>query len=585
MPGTEVTPGREPVQFVEIRQPLCSRTFGVAPCMATGTADQKCYNTRKSCRDPANFALGTPMALVFSRGGVAEQGVTGASYVFPALLSVTTAPTRINLAGSNPDAKGIGNRAVCTVTLADFQHTDRLVDPYVAGRSWNPLAADRGTFWTRWLARNPYRQNIEMVVYDGYAGQALSAMVKRTYFLQDANLSGDKMTITGKDVLARVEDRKAQAPLASPGVLQTDIGFAATSFEATNAVLADYPATGTLRIGNECMTYTGRATTANGVTFTGVSRGTDNTTAEDHSAEDGIQLCLRWHRTPLVDVYEELLSDFSGVATAWLDLAGWHVEADSYLSFYDLTGLVTEPTAVVDLLSEIQIQTVSYLWWDERVALVKLKAVRGIEELPPLLTDAAHIIEDAFSISEKPRERASQVWVSWGQVDPTKGVEDIGNYTATSVFADIGSEADIKYGEPSIRKVFARFLPSGAQADTTASKIITRYVETPSEVQFAMDAKDRAYWVGDTVQISHWRDVDVFGARRIRTWTIVSAEETLPGEVVQYGAEDTTLSGRIAFVMAAGAAGYPGSSAPFKNAYIGDAAGLLSDGTNCARIN
>ena len=76
MPGTEVTPGREPVQFVEIRQPRCSRTFGVAPCMATGTADQKCYNTRKSCRDPANFALGSPLALVFSRGGVAEQGVT-----------------------------------------------------------------------------------------------------------------------------------------------------------------------------------------------------------------------------------------------------------------------------------------------------------------------------------------------------------------------------------------------------------------------------------------------------------------------------------------------------------------------------
>lgn len=585
MPGTEVAPGREPVQFVEIRQPRCSRTFGVAPCMATGTADQKCYNTRKSCRDPANFALGSPLALVFSRGGVAEQGVTGASYVFPTLLSVTTAPTRINLAGSNPDAKGIGNRAVCTVILADSQHTDRLVDPYVAGRSWNPLAADRGTFWTRWLARNPYRQNIEMIVYDGYAGQALSAMVKRTYFLQDANLSGDKMTITGKDVLARVEDRKAQAPLASPGVLQTDIGFAATSFEATNAVLADYPATGTLRIGNECMTYTGRSATANGVTFTGVVRGTDNTTAEDHSAEDGVQLCLRWDRTPLVDVYQELLSDFSGVATAWLDLTGWNAEADSYLSFYDLTGLVTEPTAVVDLLSEIQIQTVSYLWWDERVALVKLKAVRGIEELPPLLTDATHIIEDAFAISEKPRERASQVWVSWGQVDPTKGIEDIGNYTATSVFADIESETDAKYGEPSIRKVFARFLPSGAQADTTASKIITRYVETPSEVQFAMDAKDRAYWVGDTVRISHWRDVDVYGARRVRTWTIVSAEETVPGEVVQYGAEDTTLSGRIAFVMAAGAAGYPGSSAPFKNAYIGDAAGLLSDGTNCARIN
>jgi hypothetical protein len=100
-----------------------------------------------------------------------------------------------------------------------------------------------------------------------------------------------------------------------------------------------------------------------------------------------------------------------------------------------------------------------------------------------------------------------------------------------------------------------------------------------------MDAKDRGYWVGDSVYISHHLDVDEFGDRRVRQWTITSAEEKVPGEVVEYVAEDTTLYGKIHYIMANGTADYPGAaSAPFKNLYIGDADGLLSDGTACGRI-
>ena len=59
--------GREPIQIVEILQPLCTNEFGVAPCTATGTADTKCYNTRATCQDTANFALGTPLSLFFTK--------------------------------------------------------------------------------------------------------------------------------------------------------------------------------------------------------------------------------------------------------------------------------------------------------------------------------------------------------------------------------------------------------------------------------------------------------------------------------------------------------------------------------------
>ena len=585
---TETTPGREPIQIVEILQPLCSRTYGVAPCTASGGAEAKCYNTRATCQDPPNYALGTPLSLFFASGKVAEARVSGANYIIPSLVSVSTSPTRINLAGANPDAQGLGNRALCTITFQDHPHTDRLVDPYLSGRSWNPLDPSRGSFWTRWLVRNKYRQNILIRVYEGYAGQALSGMVKRTYFLQSVDGPDDsgRVTMQGKDVLARLEERKSQAPIASPGVLYIGINNSVTSFEVANAIEADYPATGTIRIGDELMTYTSRATSANGITFSGVTRGTDGTIAASHSVNDTVQECLRYTAARPDTVLVDLLQNFGGIDASYLDTVNWATEIDDYLSLYTLTTIITEPTSVFELVSEVQVQAMVYVWWDERDALVKLKAIRGIDTPPDVITGEGNILAGSWRLVEKPRERASQAWVYFNRRDYIKAVNDPKAYSSLAIVANLESETSALYGEPSIRKVFGRWLVSDALAQNTASKIVTRYVDVPSEVSFQMDAKDRSYWVGDTITISHHLDVDQYGVRRLRNWTIVSAEEIVPGEVVEYVAEDTTLYGRIHYIMAGGAADYPGYDvAPFKNCYIGDAAGLLSDGEFCGRIS
>lgn len=580
----ETTVGREPVQIVEIRQPFCSLTYGVAPCTAAGAAGAECFNTRSTCQDTANFT-GSTLSLWFASGKVAEQGISGAPYIIPSLVSVSTSPTRINLAAASDDAAGLGNRAVCNIVLADHPHTDRRVDPYVANRSYDPMT--KGSFWTKWIRRNKYRQNAQIIVYEGYAGQALGSMTSRTYFLQSITPpDGEgRVTIQGKDILTRIEERKAQAPLASPGVLYAAISAAVTSFEVAGAVTADYPASGTLRIGDEIMTYSSQTTSTNGITFSGVTRGTDGTTAATHNVDDAVQECLRITNTRIDDALELLLGTYGGIDAAWLDTTQWATEIDSYLPLWLLNALITVPVSVTDLVSEIQEQALVYCWWDERTATVSLRAIRGIDSQPETLTEENHIIEGSFSITEKPRERASQVWVYHRQEKFNLSVTDENAYAYLYVEADLASEGADLYGEPSIRKVFARWLNSTALAGTLADKIITRFVDIPSECTFRMDAKDRAYWVGDTVWISHHLDVDEFGDRRIRQWLIVSAEEVVPGEVVEYTAEDTTLYGRIYFIMADGAADYPGAaSAPFKQAYIGDASGLLSDGGPCARI-
>jgi len=584
---TNTTVGREPIQVVEIVQPLCSRSYGVSPCTASGTNDEKCYNTRATCQDTANFALGTPLSLYFAKGMVAESGVSGAPYIIPSLVNVSTSPTRINLASASPDAQGLGNRALCTITFQDHAHSDQRVDPYVDGRSWDPLDKSRGSFWTRWVARNKYRQNVIIRVYEGYAGQLLSAMTKRTYFLQSVQGpdSSGRVTIQGKDILARVEERKAQAPVASPGVLYRAIASTQTDFEIANAVTSDYAASGTVRIGDELITYTSVSSSDNGITLSGVTRGTDGSTAADHGVNSGVQQCLRIEDQSVDTVLEDLLTTYAGVDASYLNTSDWASEISDYRSFYQLSALLTEPVSVQKLVSDIQTQTVTFLWWDERTALVELKAIRGNEAPVDRLTDASNIIAGSFSLTEKPRERASQVWIYYQLIDRAGSRTEPTNYERQFVRADLESETDNLYGEASIRTIFAYWLSTDQMVRTTAATILTRYVDVPSQCTFRMDAKDRDYWVGDEFFISHYLDVDEFGARRDRKWTVVSAEEVVPGEVIEYVCEDTTLYGRIRFIMASGAADYPGyDSAPVKNCYIGNAAGLLSDGERAGVI-
>ena len=81
---SETTAGREPTQIVEIKQPICSRAFGTSPCTASGTGDTKCYNTRATCQDAANFALDTtPLSLFFCKGLVGGTDAVGGPHMVP----------------------------------------------------------------------------------------------------------------------------------------------------------------------------------------------------------------------------------------------------------------------------------------------------------------------------------------------------------------------------------------------------------------------------------------------------------------------------------------------------------------------
>ena len=199
--------GREPITIVEIDQDFCALTYGVSPCAAAlgVTGATKCFNGIASCQDTDNFTL-SALTLRFCTP-IENTGLPKTLTVIPSLKSVTTVPTRINIGAADLQASPLGQRARITAEFRDHPYHDRLVDPYAAERDYD--AAARGTFWSKWLARNPYHQGRSLRVRDGYVGQSLAEMRVRHYVIEriDGPTRG-VVKVIAKDPLKLLDDNR-----------------------------------------------------------------------------------------------------------------------------------------------------------------------------------------------------------------------------------------------------------------------------------------------------------------------------------------------------------------------------------------
>lgn len=525
---------REPVTYVEIEQDFCGLSYGVSPCNAaigvTGT--DKCFNTLATCQDPEHFQR-TFLTLRFTKGTQPAPGVYGV----PSVISVSTAPTVINPAGGGRRSGPLGQRASLKVVFQDHPSSDILVDPYVDERGYNPM--ERGTYWTKWLARNPYYNNREIRIRDGFVGQPLEEMVTRTYLIDkiDGPDERGRVSITAKDVLRLADDDKAQAPKPSPGELINDISKdgGISTIDVTGATTGDYPASGTLRINRECFRYTSRAMSGSNLRFSGVTRATDGTEARSHKAGDRVQECLRYHEIrPDLLAYDWLVN-YANVPSEYIDQQAWEDEADLWLQQFEISSLITEPTGVNQLLGEISEQCLFYIWWDERDQLIKFEAVAPrIYEDVDLIDDMRNILSDSVKIKDDPNSRITQVWLFWGQRDPTERLTNDENYTRLRVRADPDAETPEQYDGQRIRKIYSRWLHTEGQVINLTTRMLNKLRDTPKIMTLEVDVKDRKYWTGDVIDVDHMGVVDFTGLPLTSRWQILSAEEIEPGHRVKY---------------------------------------------------
>jgi hypothetical protein len=578
----EATFGRIPVVVVEVDQEVCANVYGTAPCTAAipTTGEHKCYNTRASCQDADNYAASvTPLTLKFCKP---HSDLPDGEYIIPSVKGATTSPTRINIGGRMGRDKPLGRRAECSVSLTDHPHSDQLVDPYLADRSWNPF--ERGTFWSKWLKRNPYHNNWPMRVREGYAGQTLAEMQVRNYIIDkiDGPDSRGNVTIKGVDVLRLADNDKAQCPALSKGKLLAAITSVSTSLTITGGSLAEYTAysTNAVRIEKEIIRYTSAVDSAGDVVLSGLTRGSDGTEAADHDADDTVQACMEFASAAPWLVAKTLLETFASVPAAWIPYTDWTAEADVWLAGMTVTRLLSEPAGVTDLLGELCEQCTFYLWWDERIQQIKFRAVRPVTGDIPLITEDGHLLQNSASVKSAPEQRASEVWVSYLQRNKAEKVSDRDNYRRTNARIDSTNF----YGERRVYEVFSPWLTTQANVDMLTFRLLARYRNPPRYAHFTLDAKDRSLGVGDVFDLQYKGFADFTGQTETVRYQVISAHESPPGEAIKIEAQkfDFDIGAKFGHWMIDAAPLYSAASEAEKatGAWFSEIDGTMPDGSD-----
>ncbi len=519
---------RIPVTVVELYLDTCSNTFGSAPCTASGAAGTECYNTYLTCQDTANFTTASKTYRFYQGVKNWPIGITG----YPCVKNQPKfTPCQIDPKGT------LGKRGVVSIKLDDFTDDDLYTDDYVSTRAYNPEL--QGTFFGKLKARTPYYKGRLMKVRQGYINNPFSwtDFDDRLFVIDSLDLDQDgKVTVTGKDILKLADDKKSVAPAANTGTLSVALTTGATSIVLQTGEGVDYDSAGFVRVGDEVMQYTAVSTD----TLTGVTRASNGTTAEEHDIDDLVQQCLSYSNDNVVDIIHGLLNTYAGIAETYLPYdAGltvpttvddeWDLEKLNWLGSNNLTHLVTKPTGINKLISNICKQNLIYMWFDERDQEVKLRAIapQAKNETPPTLSDSGQIIRDSIKVKDNPKDRISQIWVYYDILDISGDLDKAENYKKLYVQVDTESENTNAYSEKAIKIIYADWL-SNANAGlitTLAGRLLSRYAGTPQRVTFKIDHKDADIWTGNIALLDSWAFQDETGANSIQKTQILKVTD------------------------------------------------------------
>lgn len=543
--------GKTAVQIVELHMSRCTRTYGVAPCVATIgiTGSDRCFNTTATCQDRPNLNL-TDYVYRFSSQRIDDIQQVGDPPTIPTLLSVKTAPTILT------PGKGLGVRSSLSVQIQDHPWTDVDCDPYRTQRSYDPDS--QGTYWGRWLKRNRFYENRRIDVLTGFINNDgsydIANFKKRTYFI--SKISGPDangiVTIEAKDALKLADGEKAKWPKASLAKLSVAVNELTTSFVIADPDLdVSYWWNSGQRY-LRCEEEIVRATAIAGVNTTTptltVVRGSmpawydaSQNVAMPHDIDASLQPCWLWQNAPVYDIVYFLLNTVAGIDSSYLPLAEWTAEITNGFSYLNFSALLIDPVSVKDLLVEIT-QLSVLIFWNEREQKVKMKGLRFTQLIGPQINDDVSIVADSVASTEDVAELNTEVWIYYDLSWPLANMQLLQSYRNVDIRVNLDRESAEEYQRKSIKQIKTRWLPRSqlGVAVEVGSTLLRQYQDVRKVITFTMDPKDDIYWVGDTVGISTFYVQDEYGRPDIRNYLITQAEEMVgdQGMLIKYVATE-----------------------------------------------
>lgn len=528
---------REVFEWIEIDVPRCSRTFGTAPCNAILSQGRpnECYRTRTTCVFFEAYDETLVTTLRFSKVGLPlPKGFKA----YPVLLDVRQSSAEINIAGSDPRFRGLGERGSFDFKCKDFTDHDRNFD-----FSWSRrvsgdaqfdgigfVPGEYGMFFQRLKARWRTYQGANIRLCRAYVNNGVLEN-QTTYHHTIKSLDGPSNGIIKGEAIDILDLDTPLCPKPSKGVLNLDLAIDALSFDiAPVEVASEYSASGRLTIGGEIMSFT-----RSGATFT-VVREQRGTVAKVHKQGDSVQENFVVSQERIDVVARRIFENYTNVPSTWLPLADWAEEINRWAASFLLETDITEPTPVGELLSEFG-DLGANIFPDDVAQKIRLKMNR------PVFDETIQRIDDGnmkgmAEIEEDPDLRLTQVLFCHKRIDPTKGLgsgNDTSNYA--SRFLTVNSAALDKYGpEAKTRIVRTRWLDQGDEVSAflVSFRLLKRFEDPPVRIRVTMDADLRSIKLADVVRLTTVDYTDSTGRPLSPLMQVRRREESKPYHEVTF---------------------------------------------------
>ncbi|HEY6527279.1 MAG TPA: hypothetical protein VIZ65_01195 [Cellvibrionaceae bacterium] len=479
------------VEYFEIVMRPCQHNYGVSPCTATG--DRPCYNSPRTCQDVAHFSATNQIVRWAIGSGELPIDI-------PAIPSMTNMQTR---AQELKAGESLGVRESLSVTFHDHAYNDELFDKYRDTRGFNPY--NKGGFWRKFAVRWPNLKGLECRSVRGSPGQSIDEMERHYYVIDSTggpNNDGG-YSITAKDAITFLDGDKAQAPVASLGVLSGNITDTGTSFNLSPSGIgnANYPAAGLASIGDELVRYT-----RSGNTITLTARELFGSKRGEHKAGETFQVAIEFVSQEISQIIYNLLGNYTDTPINYLDFASWSSETTAHLSLL-YSGRIAKPTSVKKLIDEIIEQAGLMIWTDTAEKKIKVKVLRN--EVPTLNLNDDNFLKKSFTGSTDFDSQKSNILFFYGQKNPLEKVDDEKNYGA--ILNDYSQDAALSLeGAPlAVHKIYSRWveLTNATAANYLSSLMLGRYGRAPRICAFNLP-KSLTPKLGSTVNIQSERFLD-----------------------------------------------------------------------------
>ena len=473
-----------------------------------------------------------PVATDVTFEQVAGPLISSTVGFFPSITNSSTQSAELNVGARRFDLNTLGKSSSASITMTDAPYSDNLTDPYVLERTYNPL--ERGTFWGKFLAQNPYYSGDEYRIYTGEAGQNISDMDYKRYLVDKITLpnSAGTVSISCVDQLRTLDFDKAIFLDAGTFTIQGSIS------QSDVDILTNYPVGTTADLPDTLQPYFklddelikfGNLGQQNGYyKFESCIRGQFGTTAESHE-NSTIQLCHYFQKsnvlpTAQAGLYYHLktLYNDAGWADSLLDLTGWESEISTRLSLYDdVKRLVHEPTPTADLIGELQRDCGFFSWFDEYDKKLKIKAVRPeIESYS--IDEYNHILAGTANFNVESQDRITQLVFSYDMPNKVLSVDNRDSYSRTHMTLTDKANPN-QYGQSITHVIKSPWLQSLAQVKRTSNRIIQRYDDSTTFCNFMLDRSFNVR-MGQVFKMAHSGTQNADGSPRSILWQVIGID-------------------------------------------------------------